>query len=116
VEWLTDSDFEAARCGICKGDLIEGNVLRLMCLGAGCIFGPRGLTDYLASRSLSPRVCGCVFQFPSPSYGKSWLHVSNMFGEFFLQVAVLFFVMMSSSSYAVQKPMFPPEDSSFPLG
>jgi hypothetical protein len=43
VEWLTDSEYDAAVCGICKGKLEENNVVRLTCLD---LFHPNCLNNY----------------------------------------------------------------------
>jgi len=46
VEWLTDSEYEPATCGICKGDLTDENVLRLTCLD---LFHPECIDVYASS-------------------------------------------------------------------
>ncbi len=33
LEWLQDSEYEPATCGVCKGPLSEENAIRLLCLG-----------------------------------------------------------------------------------
>jgi len=46
VEWLTDSEYEPPKCGVCKGELKTDNVLRLMCFD---LFHPECLDVYAKS-------------------------------------------------------------------
>jgi len=59
VDWLTDSDFDPASCGICKGELMEGKTLRLMCLD---MFHPECIDIH--SSSLPPHTAKAGYLCP----------------------------------------------------
>jgi len=59
VDWLTDSEYEESRCGVCKGQLSSDNLLRLSCLD---MFHPECLDVY--AKSLPPHTAKAGFVCP----------------------------------------------------
>jgi len=62
VDWLTDSDYDPPVCGICKGDIANDHVLRLVCLD---LFHPECVDVYAAS--LPPHTAKAGYLCPTCS-------------------------------------------------
>lgn len=57
VEWLTDPEYETPSCGICKGELVEGSMVRLLCLD---MFHPECIDVYANSLPSNTAQAGYV--------------------------------------------------------
>eukprot|EP01113_Clastostelium_recurvatum_P034759 TRINITY_DN4758_c0_g1_i1.p1 TRINITY_DN4758_c0_g1~~TRINITY_DN4758_c0_g1_i1.p1 ORF type:complete len:331 (-),score=96.26 TRINITY_DN4758_c0_g1_i1:65-1057(-) len=60
VEWLKESEYEPAVCGICKGELFADNVVRLLCMD---LFHPECIDVY--SSSLPPHTAQAGYVCPT---------------------------------------------------
>jgi len=99
IEWLTDPEFEAPSCGICKGELVEGSMVRLLCLD---MFHPECLDVY--ANSLPPNTAQAGYVCPTCT--KPMLPPANNSGP----IAQLIRAAFANSPWA--SLILPPSDPS----
>jgi len=103
IAWLTDSDYDPPHCLICKGELKEGDVLRLMCLD---LFHPecidvhaKSLPQNTAKAGYSCPACSLPL-FPTEENNS---YLANQLNRYLSQASWASHLLIGKDSSAIQK-------------